>query len=58
MFGPISSTERMFKVRRYLFKKQNKFKVKKERYSYQCRRHVADKRLRIKGRFVTRDQAF
>jgi len=29
-----------------------------KKYSYKCRKQVADKRLRIKGRFVTKDQAF
>ena len=29
-----------------------------KKFCYKCRKHVADKRLRIKGRFVTKDQAF
>lgn len=29
-----------------------------KRFTYKCRKQVAEKRLRIKGRFVTKDQAF
>lgn len=29
-----------------------------KKFCYKCRKHVADKRLRIKGRFVTKEQAF
>ena len=41
---------------RYIYKKQNKSTMKK--FCYKCRKQVAEKRLRIKGRFVTRQQAF
>lgn len=54
--GPLSITERMDKVRRYLHKKGMKSSMKK--FCYKCRKQVAEKRLRIKGRFVTKDQAF
>lgn len=56
MIGPISESDRLSRVRRYLQKKQNKKNMKK--FCYQCRKQVAEKRLRIKGRFVTREQAF
>lgn len=46
----------MAKVLRYLAKKHNRMNAKK--FSYKCRQQVAEKRLRIKGRFVTKEQAF
>lgn len=42
--------ERLAKVRRYLEKRKNRKWIKK--VSYVCRRATAEKRLRIKGRFV------
>lgn len=54
--GPLTEEERLSKVRKYLHKKYNKAFAQK--YCYTCRKQVAEKRLRIKGRFVTRDQAF
>lgn len=56
MIGPLTSQERIEKVLRYLDKKRNKSNMKK--FCYKCRKQVAEKRLRIKGRFVTRQQAF
>ena len=56
MIGPISELERREKVRNYFAKKRGKQGLKK--FSYKCRKQVADKRLRIKGRFVTKEQAF
>lgn len=56
MIGPITEGERRDKVRNYLTKKRGKHENKK--FSYKCRKQVADKRLRIKGRFVTKEQAF
>lgn len=54
--GPLSLPERLDKVRRYLQKKSMKSQMKK--FCYKCRKQVAEKRLRIKGRFVTREQAY
>jgi hypothetical protein len=54
--GPLSLSERMEKVLRYLQKKRMKSTMKK--FCYKCRKQVAEKRLRIKGRFVTKKQAF
>lgn len=56
MIGPLSESDRMQKVLKYLHKKTNKSSMKK--FCYKCRKQVAEKRLRIKGRFVTRQQAF
>lgn len=52
MIGPLTEQERMQKVLKYLNKKNNKSSMKK--FCYKCRKQVAEKRLRIKGRFVTR----
>jgi len=46
----------MEKVMKYLSKKRMKSQMKK--FCYKCRKQVAEKRLRIKGRFVTKQQAF
>jgi hypothetical protein len=54
--GPLTATERREKVLKYLHKKSTKSTMKK--FCYKCRKQVAEKRLRIKGRFVTRQQAF
>jgi hypothetical protein len=56
MIGPLTHSERLEKVLRYLHKKLTKSSMKK--FCYKCRKQVAEKRLRIKGRFVTRQQAF
>ena len=56
MIGPIPKSERRRRVIHYLTKKYNKAFMKK--FCYKCRKQVAEKRLRIKGRFVTKDQAF
>lgn len=42
------------KVRIYLFRKR---RIWKKKINYDCRKKVADNRLRIKGKFVTREQA-
>ena len=54
--GPIPESERHRRVLKYLQKKYNKIFMKK--FTYSCRKQVAEKRLRIKGRFVTKEQAF
>lgn len=56
LIGPLTDLERREKVRNYFVKKRCKHGQKK--FSYTCRKQVADKRLRIKGRFVTKEQAF
>ena len=42
-------------MKRYLFKRKLRNWGKK--VSYECRKQVADARLRVKGRFITRLQA-
>jgi hypothetical protein len=54
--GTLSVSERQKKIQRYLEKKKKRTWVK--RIHYDCRKKVADNRLRIKGRFVTRNKAF
>jgi hypothetical protein len=56
MIGPLTEEQRRQKVLNYLDKKRRKADMKK--FSYTCRKQVAEKRLRIKGRFVTKEQAF
>mmetsp|Transcript_25018 Transcript_25018/g.31282 ORF Transcript_25018/g.31282 Transcript_25018/m.31282 type:complete len:112 (-) Transcript_25018:801-1136(-) len=53
--GPITEGQRLEKIRKYWRKKYNKANTQK--YCYTCRQQVAEKRLRIKGRFVTKEQA-
>lgn len=53
--GSITLEERRIKVLKFLEKrKRRNFKKK---ISYMCRKKVADKRVRIKGRFVSKVQA-
>jgi hypothetical protein len=56
MIGCITAADRLSRVRRYWEKKRSKLLSSK--FTYSCRKSVAEKRLRIKGRFVTKDQAF
>ena len=53
--GPLTEDQRLQKVHNYWRKKLNKSRSNK--YHYVCRQQVAEKRLRIKGRFVTKEQA-
>jgi len=54
MIGPLTQPERRLRVLKYLEKKHGT-KDKSKKFSYSCRKKVADKRLRIKGRFVTQE---
>lgn len=54
--GPLTLLERQQKILRFIAKKSQKSLAKK--FTYECRKQVAEKRLRIKGRFVTKQQAF
>jgi len=53
--GTLTYEERRNKIRNFLEKRNRRKFVK--RISYDCRKRVADKRIRIKGRFVTKEQA-
>ncbi len=53
--GPISAEERKRKIARFL-EKRNK-RTWGKRIFYDCRKRVADHRLRVKGRFVAKQQA-
>ena len=55
MVGPISWLERRAKVEKFKRKKCRRFW--REKISYDCRKKVADNRLRVKGKFVTKEQA-
>lgn len=48
-------TERQLKIQKYLEKKRKRTWHKK--ISYSCRKKVADQRLRVKGRFISKKQA-
>jgi hypothetical protein len=52
MIGPLTMKQRHDKIMKYILKKKMKGQGKK--FTYECRKQVAEKRLRIKGRFVTK----
>jgi hypothetical protein len=51
MIGPISAKDRLERVLAF-FHKRRRIQIK---HIYRCRAKVADNRLRIKGRFVTKE---
>lgn len=53
--GPISWLERRSKVLKFKAKKSRR--VWNKKINYDCRKKVADSRLRVKGKFVTKEQA-
>lgn len=53
--GKLTYEERQRKIERYRAKRTSR--VWKKRISYSCRKRVADKRIRIKGRFVSKEEA-
>ncbi|OMJ69608.1 hypothetical protein SteCoe_32627 [Stentor coeruleus] len=53
--GTLTYEERQIKLNKYREKKKNRIWSKK--INYNCRKKVAEGRLRVKGRFVTKEQA-
>jgi hypothetical protein len=53
--GTLTVEERRMKVQKYLEKRKRRNFAKK--ISYMCRKKVADQRIRVKGRFVSKVQA-
>ena len=54
--GTLTLDERRIKIEKYIEKRKRR--TWNKRVNYDCRKKVADNRLRIKGRFVTKEQAF
>jgi hypothetical protein len=55
MIGPLSQSQRKLRVEKYLEKKKKR--IWSKRVHYDCRKRVAQNRLRVKGRFVTKTGA-
>ena len=55
VIGTLTRKERKEKVRRYIEKRKKRIWEKKVNYA--CRKRVAERRLRIQGKFVARDAA-
>jgi len=53
--GTLTPEERQQKIERY--REKRKRRVWEKKIAYDCRKRVADNRLRIKGRFITKDEA-
>lgn len=53
--GTLTYEQRQIKLKRYREKKKNRVWSKK--INYNCRKKVAENRLRIRGRFVKKEQA-
>lgn len=53
--GGLAFEKRRLKLLKYMEKKNRR--IWKKKVNYDCRKKVADGRLRIKGKFVTIDQA-
>jgi len=53
--GKLTIEERQRKIERYRAKRS--LRVWEKRINYNCRKQVADKRLRIKGRFISKEEA-
>ena len=54
LIGTLTIEQRKEKIAKYMIKRKKR--TWQKRIYYDCRKKVADKRLRIKGRFVTKDQ--
>lgn len=55
VIGTLTSEQRQVRIQRFLEKRKRRVWTKK--ISYDCRKRVADSRLRVKGRFVKKTQA-
>jgi len=53
--GRLTFEERQQKIRRYRAKRSKR--IWQKRINYSCRKRVADNRIRIKGRFVSKEEA-